>query len=64
MLKKEQQEFLSELIDDLYGSPEELAKYLDLSIEMLFYIEEDSFDRKEIQKVVCAIRGITTALRE
>lgn len=59
-----QQEHLSKLIDDSYGSSEELAKYLDLGIEMLFYIEEDTFDRKDIQSVVSAMRGIANALRK
>ena len=58
------QEYLWELIIDRYGSPLELAKYLDLAVEMLFYIEEDTFDRKEIQDVVSAIRGIIDALRK
>ena len=64
MFEKQQQEYLSELINDSYGSPEKLAKFLDLGIEMLFYLEEDTFDRKDIQSVVSAIRGITNALRE
>lgn len=64
MFEKQQQEYLSELINDSYGSSEELAKYLDLGIEMLFYLEEDTFDQKDIRSVVSAIRGITNALRE
>ena len=64
MLKKKQREHLSQLIDDSYGSSEALAKHLDLGIEMLFYIEEDTFDRKDIQNVVSAIRGIVNALRQ
>ncbi|MCL6274505.1 hypothetical protein M3P19_10815 [Muricauda sp. 2012CJ35-5] len=51
------------LNDDAYGSPEELAKILDLGVEMLFYLEEDSFDRKEIQSVVSALRGVILELR-
>lgn len=64
MLKKKQKEYLSELIDDTYGSPEELAKHLDLGIEMLFYLEEDTFDRREVHSVVSAIRGIIDVLRQ
>ena len=62
--KKKQQEQLSKLIEEGYGSSEALAKYLDLGIEMLFYLEEDTFDQKEIQSVVSAIRGIICALRQ
>lgn len=64
MLKKKQKEHLSKLIADSYGSPEGLAKHLDLGIEMLFYIEEDTFDRKDIRSVVSAIRGIVNVLRQ
>lgn len=60
--KNPKERYLSELIDDSYGSSEELAKYLDLGIEMLFYIEEDTFDRKDIQNVVSVMRGIIRAL--
>jgi len=63
MLKEKQIEYLTELIDDTYGSSEELAKILDLGIEMLFYLEEDTFDRDEVQKVVSALRGIIGILR-
>ena len=63
-LKKKQKEHLSKLINDSYGSSEKLARYLDLGIEMLFYLEEDTFDRKDIQSVISAIRGIVNALRK
>ncbi len=43
---KQEREYLSELINDSYGSPEKLAKFLDLGIEMLFYLEEDTFREK------------------
>ncbi|AEM69695.1 hypothetical protein Murru_0645 [Allomuricauda ruestringensis DSM 13258] len=46
------------------GFPEELAKVLDLAVEMLFYLEEDTFDRKEVQQVVATLRGIVVGLRE
>lgn len=58
------EEYLRELIIDSYGSSEELAKHLDLGMEMLFYLEEDTFDRKEVQGVVSAIRGIIGVLRQ
>lgn len=50
-------------VEDWYGSPEELAKILDLGVEMLFYLEADTFDRKEVQQVVAALRGIVVGLR-
>ncbi|TAI47838.1 hypothetical protein [Flagellimonas allohymeniacidonis] len=63
-LTKTQKEQLSYLIADRYGSPEELAKVLDLNLEMLFYIEEDTFDRKDIQSVVSALRTVIVTLRQ
>ncbi|WP_431163455.1 hypothetical protein [Flagellimonas beolgyonensis] len=50
-------------IEDWYGSPEELAKVLDLALEMLFYLEADTFDRNEVQQVVAALRGLVVGLR-
>ena len=64
MLRKKQKEELSKMIEESYGSPTELAKQLDLGIEMLFYLEEDTFDKRDVQKVVSAIRGIIHALRQ
>ena len=63
MPEKTQNESLTEFIYDTYGSPEELAKILDLGIEMLFYLEEDTFDRGEVQQVVSAMRGVIGVLR-
>lgn len=53
-----------ELMDNVYGSPEGLAKNLDLAIEMLFYLEEDTFERRDVQNVVSALRDIIYVLRE
>ena len=63
ILVKKQEELLFQLIDDTYGSPEELAEYLDLGIEMLFYLEEDTFEKRDVQSVVSALRGIIGVLR-
>ncbi|WP_228234988.1 hypothetical protein [Allomuricauda sp. M10] len=57
-------EVLLNWIEDSYGTPEELAKVLDYGIEMLFYLEEDTFDRKEVQQVVAALRGLVKGLRK
>ncbi len=64
MLNKEKQEYLSELIDTSCISSEELVECLDKGIEMLFFIEEDTFDRKEIQNVIFAMRKVIHALRK
>ena len=50
-------------IEDVYGSPEKLAQVLDFGIEMLFYLEENTFEKREVQDVVSAIRGIAIKLR-
>ncbi|WP_081894480.1 hypothetical protein [Muricauda sp. MAR_2010_75] len=59
----EKDETFKEWVEDTYGSPEELAKILDYGIEMLFYLEEGSFEQKEVQNVVAALRGIVVGLR-
>ncbi|MEM6892710.1 MAG: hypothetical protein AAF554_03400 [Bacteroidota bacterium] len=55
-------EFLKN-IEDVYGSTEDLAKILDLGIEMLFYLEENTFARREVQEVVSALRTIISLMR-
>lgn len=55
---------LTVLIEEGYGYPEALAQQLDLAVELLFYVEADTFSRREIQNVVAAIRGIVGVLRE
>lgn len=61
---KKLEEDFSILIQDVYGSKEALAQILDLAIEMLFYLEEDTFEKREVQQVVSALRGIAQELRE
>ncbi len=61
-LSKENQ--LLELIEDQYGTPETLANWLDLAVEMLFYVEEDTFSRVELQEVATALRKVTVVLRD
>ena len=51
-------------IEDCYGSPAQLAEILNLGIVMLFYLEEDTFSRREVQSVVEALKGIGEWLRE
>jgi len=59
----EQKIELSRLISDTYGTPETLANWLDLGVEMLFYVEEDTFSRDELQEVATTIRGVVRVLR-
>lgn len=60
----QKEEWVKEFIKDGYGSPEALAKILDLGVVMLFYLEEDTFSRREVQSVVEALKGIGEWLRE
>ncbi|MEW2920412.1 hypothetical protein AB1A65_03015 [Muricauda sp. ANG21] len=49
-------------ITDTYGTPEVLAHYFDLAVEMLFYLEKDAFEQIEVQDVVTALKGIKRVL--
>ncbi|MCR9263823.1 MAG: hypothetical protein NXH86_06670 [Flavobacteriaceae bacterium] len=55
---------LNAWITDTYGSPAILAHYLDLAVEMLFYLEKDSFEQMEIQNVVTALKGMERVMRK
>lgn len=63
MSNKEKHKRLSELNEANDFSSEEIASCLDMGIYMLFFLEEDTFDRKDIQNVVFAMRRVTGALR-
>ena len=63
MINQFQSDFL-EQVQDSYGSTQELAKVLDMGVEMLFYLEENAFSQREVQNVVSALRDLTKALRE
>lgn len=54
---------LWDIIEEGYGTKEEMAKVLDLGLEMLFYVEEEAFTQREIQQVVSAIRTVIGVLR-
>ncbi len=64
MLNMEIQECLSEFIDTSCISSEELVECLDKGIEMLFYIEENTSDRKEVQNVVFAMKRVIQVLKK
>ncbi len=63
MKDQSQSDFL-EQVQDTYGSTLELANTLDFGVEMLFYLEENSFHKKDVQNVVTALRAVIIALRE
>ncbi|MEM7483774.1 MAG: hypothetical protein AAF348_01060 [Bacteroidota bacterium] len=63
MLNDEQYIELENLIKESYGTASKFSDVLDLGIEMLFYLEEDAFDRKDVQNVVAAIKCIVGVLR-
>jgi len=48
---------------DTYGSFEGLAQEIDKGLEMLFYLEDSTFTKEEVQTVSFALRGIVVALR-
>ncbi|WP_375323626.1 hypothetical protein [Flagellimonas sp. GZD32] len=51
-----------DLFEEAYASPEELAEVVQLGMEMLFYVEEGSFSRTEIQNVATALNRIRKEL--
>jgi len=55
---------LSESIIEAYGSREQLAEVLNLGIEMLFYLEEDTFEQRDVQHVASTIRLVRDMLRQ
>ena len=63
MSNQSQVDFL-EQVQDSYGSTQELANMLDMGVEMLFYLEENNFNKQDGQNVVTALRAVTTALRK
>lgn len=63
MVSKQQLDSLNHLVKDTYGTPEALAQQLDLTVEMLFYLEENAFTKKEVQNVVAALRDLVGVLR-
>ena len=63
MVSKQKLERLNHLLQDTYGSPEALAQQLDLTVEMLFYLEDNAFTKREVQNVVAALRDLVGVLR-
>ena len=63
MINQTEQDFL-ERLQDSYGSTQELAKILDMGVKMLFYLEENTFHRQDVQNVVAALRAVITVLRD
>ncbi|MEM6864824.1 MAG: hypothetical protein AAF575_06565 [Bacteroidota bacterium] len=63
LLRQTQIDSLEELIQNTYGNPETLAQQLDLAVEMLFYLEDNTFEKQEVQNVVAALRDFVKVLR-
>ena len=63
MVQEKQNEQLLEFIKDTYGSAEGLVDHLHLAIEMLFYLEADTIDKREIKAEVSALKGIIGVLQ-
>ena len=63
MLPREQKQPFYLLLEERYGL-EGVVETLGLALEMLFYLEEDTFSRREVQSVVCVLRDISTGLRQ
>ncbi|WP_318343689.1 hypothetical protein [Flagellimonas baculiformis] len=63
MLNETQITQLNEWITDTYGTFGELAHYLDLAVEMLFYVEQDLFGQRELQEVITVLYGLRRVLR-
>lgn len=67
MIKKlypNKQDYLSQFMNKHEITSNELAEFLDKGVEMLFYLEEDTFDRKDVQNVVFAMKGVIGVLRK
>ena len=62
MLSEAQISELNAWIKDCCGTPEVLCHYLDLAIEMLFYVEQGAFEQQELQDVVTVLRGLKRIL--
>jgi len=62
MLTESQIVELNAWIKDTCGTPEVLGHYLDLAVEMLFYVEQGSFEQQELQDVVTVLMGINRIL--
>ncbi|MCB0374071.1 MAG: hypothetical protein KDD31_13750 [Muricauda sp.] len=58
MLTETQITELNAWIKDCCGTPEVLGHYLDLAVEMLFYVEQGTFEQQELQDVVTMLRGL------
>lgn len=63
LLRQTQIDSLEELIQNTYGNPETLAEQLNLALEMLFYLEDNTFEKQKLQNVVAALRDFVKVLR-
>lgn len=58
MLSESQIVELNAWIKDCCGTSEVLGHYLDLAVEMLFYVEQGTFEQQELQDVVTVLRDL------
>nr|WP_297913487.1 hypothetical protein [uncultured Allomuricauda sp.] len=63
LLRQTQIDSLEELIQNTYGNPETLAEQLNLALEMLFYLEDNTFEKQKLLNEVAALRDIVKVLR-
>ncbi|RIV44018.1 hypothetical protein [Flagellimonas pelagia] len=63
MLTESQIKELNAWITDTFGTTEVLAEYLDLAVEMLFYVEQGTFEQQELQDVVTVLLGMKRVLK-
>lgn len=63
MFTQKQLENFSILLNDRYGL-KEVTQTLSLAIEMLHYLEKDTFKQRDIQNVAAVIRDITVILED
>jgi len=55
---------LNKMIQETYGSREQLSEVLSFGIEMLFYLEEDTFEQRDVQNVASAMSFVRDYLRQ
>jgi glutathione S-transferase len=55
---------INDVIEDAYGSKAGLAQILESGLELLLFIESDTFQQRDIQNVATAIRIASEFLRQ
>lgn len=55
---------LNEIIQEAYGSKEQLAEVLNRGIDMLHYLEPNTYERHDVQNVASAMRIVCEVLSQ